>query len=89
MLKLNRSLITSRIHLSIKGQLTSDGKFDWKEASTDAGVLSSITLFAGLGALAASGALNLLGIVVLLSAVGSEFMGIIATKRGLTVPRTK
>jgi hypothetical protein len=82
--KLNRPFFTNRIHLSIKGQLTPDGKFDWKEAALDAGIISSITLFTGLGALAAAGTVNVNGLIVLLSATGSVFMGIIATKRGLT-----
>ncbi len=52
-------------------------------AVLDAAVISGITFFTGLGTLAASAAVNANSFCVLLSAVGAEFLGILATKRGL------
>jgi hypothetical protein len=81
---LNRELITSKIYLSVKGQRSKNGKFDWSGAVLDSAIISGITLFTGLGTLASSGGLSATGVCVLFSAVGAEFLGILATKRGLT-----
>jgi hypothetical protein len=83
MLKLNYETLTCKIHLSVRGQKDNKGKFDWSSAILDAGIISGITLFTGLGTLASSCALTPMSICVLFSAVGAEFLGILATKRGL------
>jgi|GEM_PF-1320591 hypothetical protein len=83
MLKLNYEALASKIHLSLQGHRDSKGKFDWASAVLDAGIISGITFFTGLGTLASSCAITPDSLCVLLSAVGAEFMGILATKRGL------
>ncbi len=83
MLKLNYEEFAGKIHLSIRGQRDKKGKFDWSSAVLDAGIISGITLFTGLGTLASSAAISPTSLCVLLSAVGAEFLGILATKRGL------
>jgi hypothetical protein len=67
----------------MRGQRDKKGKFDWSSAVLDAGIISGITLFTGLGTLASSSAISFTSVCVLLSAVGAEFLGILATKRGL------
>lgn len=79
--------ITSKIQLSLKGSVKPDGKFDWGSAVLDSAILSGITFCSGLGALAAAGAVSSTGLIVLVSTVGAEFLGIIATKRGLTLSK--
>jgi hypothetical protein len=81
--KLNYETLTYKIHLSLRGQKDKKGKFDWSGAVLDAGIISGITFFTGLGTLASSAAISPTSICVLLSAVGAEFLGILATKRGL------
>ena len=83
MLKLNYETLISKIHLSLRGHRDKKGKFDWSGAVLDAGLISGITFFTGLGALASSAAISPSSLCVLLSAVGAEFFGILATKRGL------
>ena len=80
----NRESIISKIHLSMKGNRSKNGKFDWPSAIVDAAIITGITLCTGLGTLASANALTVSSVVVLLSAVGAEFLGILATKRGLT-----
>ena len=76
--------LLTKIHLSIRGVVDTDGKFDWASAIVDAAIISGIAFFTGLGTLAASNALTFTGVVVLLSAFGATFLGILATKRGLS-----
>ena len=83
MLRLNYEVIAIKIHLSLRGQRDKQGKFDWSGAVLDAGIISGITFFTGLGTLACSAAISPTSLSVLLSAVGAEFLGILATKRGL------
>ncbi len=83
MLKLNYENFVGKIHLSIRGQKDAKGRFDWSSAVLDAAIISGITFFTGLGTLASSSAITPESLCVLLSAVGAEFMGILATKRGL------
>ncbi len=83
MLKLNYETLACKIHLSMRGQRDKKGKFDWSGAVLDAGIISGITLFTGLGTLASSAAISPTSLCVLFSAVGAEFLGILATKRGL------
>jgi hypothetical protein len=83
MLKLNYEILASKIHLSVHGHRDNKGKFDWTSAILDAGIISGITLFTGLGTLASSAAISPASLCVLFSAVGAEFLGILATKRGL------
>jgi hypothetical protein len=80
--------LVNRVHLSFKGSRTVDGKFDWKNAILDAAILSGINLFTGLGTLAAVGDLALNALFVLVAAVGAEFLGVIAAKRGLNISKT-
>jgi len=84
MFTVNRELIISKIQLSLRGQRTQKGKFDWTSAVLDAAIISGITLCTGLGTLASSNALTANSACILFSAVGAEFLGILATKRGLT-----
>jgi hypothetical protein len=81
--KLNYETLTCKIHLSLRGQKDKKGKFDWSGAVLDAGIISGITFFTGLGTLTSSAAISPTSLCVLLSAVGAEFLGILATKRGL------
>jgi hypothetical protein len=74
----------SKIHLSVRGSRTKEGKFDWVNALLDAAIISGMSFFTGLGALAAGNAITLISIVVLISATGGEFLSILATKRKLT-----
>ncbi len=83
MLKLNYEALASKIHLSVQGHRDSKGKFDWASAVLDAAIISGITFFTGLGTLASSAAISPNSLCILLSAVGAEFLGILATKRGL------
>lgn len=73
--------------MSIRGCVKADGKFDWASAVLDSAILSGITFCSGLGALAAANAVSSMGVIVLISSVGAEFLGIIATKRGLTLSK--
>lgn len=84
---ITRADYAGKIHLSIKGNVKIDGTFDWASAVLDSAILSGITFCSGLGALAAANAVSFTGIIVLISSVGAEFLGIIATKRGLSAPR--
>ncbi len=83
MFRLDYDALTSKIHLSMRGQRNKEGKFDWGSAILDAAIISGITFFTGLGTLASSAAISPMSLCVLLSAVGAEFLGILATKRGL------
>ena len=83
MLKLDYGTLISKIHLSVKGHRDKKGKFDWSGAVLDALIISGITFFTGLGTLASSAAISPTSFCVLLSAVGAEFLGILAAKRGL------
>lgn len=83
MLKLNYDEFVCKIHLSMRGHRDKQGKFDWASAVLDAAIISGITFFTGLGTLASSAAISPLSLCVLLSAVGGEFLGILATKRGI------
>ncbi len=83
MFKLNYDEFLCKIHLSMRGHRDKQGKFDWNSAVLDAGIISGITFFTGLGTLASSAAISSTSLCVLLSAVGTEFLGILATKRGL------
>ena len=80
--------LINRIHLSFKGAQTVNGKFDWKNAVLDAAIISGINLFTGLGTLAAVGDLDINALFVLVAAVGAEFLGVIAAKRGLNISKT-
>jgi hypothetical protein len=51
-LKLNFEVLTSKIHISVRGHTNKQGKFDWTSAVLDAGIISGIILFTGLGTLA-------------------------------------
>jgi hypothetical protein len=77
---------SGRIHLSIRGQRDARGRFDWQEACLDASIISGMTFFSGLGALAAAHAINLDGLIVLLCLTGGEFLSVLAAKRKLTPP---
>jgi len=83
MLKPNYGNFVCKIHLSMRGHRDKEGKFDWASAVLDAAIISGITFFTGLGTLASSAAISPISLCVLLSAVGAEFLGILATKRGL------
>jgi hypothetical protein len=83
MLKLNYEEFVGKIHLSMRGHRDKQGKFDWTSAVMDAAIISGITFFTGGGTLASSSAITTNSLCVLLSAVGAEFLGILATKRGL------
>lgn len=83
MLRLNYEEFVCKIHLSMRGHRDNQGKFDWASAGLDALIISGITFFTGLGTLASIGAISPTSLCVLLSAVGAEFLGILATKRGL------
>ncbi|HEY9753909.1 MAG TPA: hypothetical protein V6C97_01980 [Oculatellaceae cyanobacterium] len=83
MFTVKREVIMRKIQLSLRGQRTEQGKFDWTSAVLDAVIISGITLFTGLGTLASSNAVTANSVCILLSAVGAEFLGILATKRGL------
>lgn len=77
--------LRGRIHLSLRGQRTEEGRFDWAGAVLDAAIISGITFCTGLGTLASACSVTPVSFCVLLSAVGAEFLGILATKRGLTL----
>ena len=81
--RLNYGTFAGKIHLSIHGHRNKQGKFDWASAALDAGIISGITFCTGLGTLASGNAISPTSLCVLLSAVGAEFLGILATKRGL------
>jgi hypothetical protein len=49
----------------------------------DAGIIAGMTFLTGLGTLSYVSALSLSAVLFLFSATGSEFLGIIAAKRGL------
>jgi hypothetical protein len=78
--------LSGHVHLSIKGRRTAEGRFDWQEAAIDAGIISGLTFFTGLGALAAGHAVNVDGLVVLFCSTGGEFLSVLAAKRKLTPP---
>ena len=84
MFRLTYDALRGRIHLSLRGQRTKEGRFDWAGAVLDAALISGITFCTGLGTLASVGSISPASLCVLLSAVGAEFLGILATKRGLT-----
>jgi hypothetical protein len=89
MFRPNYKLITDHIHLSIRGRRNKQGKFDWCEAVVDAGIISGMSFFTGLGALAASNAISMLSLCVLLCASGGEFLSILAAKRRLITEPTQ
>jgi hypothetical protein len=72
MLKLNYETLIGKIHLSVKGQRDKKGKFDCSSAVLDAGIISGITFFTGLGTLASSAASSPTSFCVLLSAAYSN-----------------
>jgi hypothetical protein len=74
-----------RVHFSIVGvpHVTSSGGFDWRGACVDAGIIAGMTFLTGLGTLSYVSALSLSAVLFLFSATGSEFLGIVAAKRGL------
>jgi hypothetical protein len=49
-----REFILSKIQLSLRGQRTEKGEFDWISAVLDAAIISGITLCTGLGSLASA-----------------------------------
>ena len=73
----------ANVHLTVKGKSDSNGSFDWVEAVIDSGILCGITFFTGVGALTANMALSTNSLTVLACAVGVEFLGFMAAKRGL------
>ena len=75
--------LTCKIHLSVRGVRDREGRFDWANAVFDAGIISGMSFFTGLGALAAGDAINPISVCVLVSAVGGEFLSILAAKRRL------
>lgn len=83
MWRFNQDAFASRIHLSVWGNRNKQGKFDWAGAVLDSAIISGITLCTGLGTLASSGAFSPEGLVVLFSAVGVEFLSLLAAKRRL------
>jgi hypothetical protein len=72
MLKIDYETLVSKIHLSLKGHQDKKGKFDWSGAILDAGIISGITFFTGLGTLAFSAAISPNSLCVLFSAVGAN-----------------
>jgi hypothetical protein len=83
----NYEALACKVHLSFKGRRNKHGRFDWGEAVIDAGIISGLSFFTGLGALAASGSVSVVGGVVLLCACGAEFLSILAAKRRL-IPKS-
>lgn len=84
-----REFLVSHIQLSLRGQKIDNGDFDWVNAVLDAAIFSGITLCTGLGTLASSNALSATSVGVLVCAVLAEFLGILATKRGLVAAAKK
>jgi len=80
--------LVNRVYLSFRGSRTVDGRFDWTNAVVDAAIICGINLFTGLGTLAAVGNLDINALFVLVSAVGAEFLGVIAAKRGLNISKS-
>jgi hypothetical protein len=80
--------LINRVYLSFSVSRSVDGKFDWKNAVVDAVVICGVNLFTGLGTLAAVGEVDIKALFVLVSAVGAEFLGVIAAKRGLNISKT-
>jgi hypothetical protein len=79
----------NHISLSAKGTLDNvSGNFKWSDALIDSAIIAAGTFFVGLAALTGAGSLNIDGMVTLLASTGTEFVGFLAIKRGLTKPIT-
>jgi len=74
-----------RVWFSVIGapSVTTQGKFDWRTACVDAAIIAGMTFLTGLGTLAYVSALSVSALIFLFSATGTEFLGIVAAKRGL------
>ena len=74
-----------RVWFSVIGapSVTAKGQFDWRTACIDAAIIAGMTFLTGLGTLAYVSALSVSALIFLFSATGTEFLGIVAAKRGL------
>ncbi len=86
MFKLNYEALACKIHLSLRGQRNSEGKFDWSEACIDGAILCGITGCTNLGILVATHNVTQDGLIILGTAILGEFLLFLATKRRL-VPK--
>ena len=75
--------------LSVKGQNDSNGKFDWKNAIIDAGILALFTLLTTLGGLGMTGGIGTRDLLAAGIAAGIQFFAVLATKRGLMAQQSK
>jgi hypothetical protein len=80
--------LSCKITLRVQGRTNTEGKFDWGNAVVDASILSGITFFTGLTALAGSHALSVDSLCILSSSVGVEFLTFLSLKRGL-IPQSQ
>lgn len=77
----------NHISLSAKGTVNSvTGTFNWADALIDSAIIAAGTFFVGLAALTGAGSLNIDGMITLCASTGTEFVGFLAIKRGLTKP---
>jgi hypothetical protein len=77
--------LTCKVNLSVRGRRNKHGKFDLGEAAIDAGIMSGLSFFTGLGGLAAGNSINPVTLTVVVCAAAVEFLSILAVKRRLIV----
>ena len=69
--------------LTIKGKINPEGRFDWRDALIDAGIMAALTFFTSLGGLGATGIITGREFLAAGIAAATEFFLILAIKRGL------
>jgi hypothetical protein len=69
--------------LTVRGQLNSNGDFDWRNSIIDATIMAFLTFFSTLGGTTAAGISAVQAIISAAIAGCTQFFAILAIKRGL------
>jgi len=69
--------------LTIRGRVNPEGRFDWRDALIDSGIMAALTFFTSIGGLGATGEVAGRELVAAAIAAATEFWLILAIKRGL------
>jgi len=69
--------------LSIYGRVNGNGRFNWKDALIDAGIMAGLTFFTAIGGLGATGVIGPRELLAAGIGGATEFFMVLAIKRGL------
>ena len=69
--------------LSVKGQNSNNGSFDWRDALLDSGIMAGLTFFTSLGGLGLTGGIVTRDLIAAGIAAATQFFIVLAIKRGL------